>query len=181
MNFNKMKKKEIKKYIHENYSNPSCAFSFSGVDKIYNHIGKSLKKDEIKSILAKIESYTLMKQEKNRKKNKIFTPIIAFHFLDNVQADLVDISRISEDNNNIKFLLCIIDVFSRYSWVYPLLNKTSDSILESLSHFFRTIPSKVSNISFDFGGEFRNNKVISFLRKKREILVFNFRKQMFSY
>ena len=76
-----------------------------------------------------------MKQEKNRKKNKIFTPIIAFHFLDNVQADLVDISRISEDNNNIKFLLCIIDVFSRYSWVYPLLNKTSDSILESLSHF----------------------------------------------
>ena len=63
-----------------------------------------------------------MKQEKNRKKNKIFTPIIAFHFLDNVQADLVDISRISEDNNNIKFLLCIIDVFSRYSGVYLLLN-----------------------------------------------------------
>ena len=112
MNFKNMKKSQIKKYIEKNYTNPNCAFSFSGLDKVYNHVDKRLNKDEIKNILLKKESYTLMKQEVDRKKkNKVYTPITAFHFLDNLQSDLIDVSRLANFNNKVNFLFCIIDVF----------------------------------------------------------------------
>ena len=165
MDFKNMKKSQIKKYIEKNYSNPNCPFAFSGINKVYNYVGKALNKDEIKTILLKKESYTLMKQEINRKKNKTFTPITAFHFLDNVQADLIDVSRLSNYNNKVNFLFCIIDVFSRYGWIFPLQNKKSDSILNVLEYFFRLNNDKVSNISFDYGGEFKNTKVTSFKKK----------------
>ena len=44
--------------------------------------------------------------------------------------DLADMSLISRFNNGIKYLLCIIDLFSRYSWVIPLRNEKGDSIVE---------------------------------------------------
>ena len=37
---------------------------------------------------------------------------------------------ISKCNKGIKYLLCVIDLFSRYSWVFPLKNKKGDSIVE---------------------------------------------------
>ena len=123
MNFKNMTKSQIKNYIEKNYSNPNCPFAFSGINKVYSYVDKALDKEEIKNILLKKESYTLMKQEINRKKNKTFTPITALHFLDNLQADLIDVTRLSDHNNKVKFLFCIIDVFSRYSWVFSLQNK----------------------------------------------------------
>ncbi len=40
------------------------------------------------------------------------------------QADLVDMSAYSKENDDIKFLLTCIDVFSKYAWARPLKNKT---------------------------------------------------------
>lgn len=81
MDFKNMKKSQIKKYIEKNYTNPNCAFSFSGLDKVYNHVDKRLNKDEIKNILLKKESYTLMKQEVDRKKTKYTHQLQHFIFL----------------------------------------------------------------------------------------------------
>ncbi len=40
------------------------------------------------------------------------------------QADLVDMSAYSKENDNINFLLTCIDVFSKYAWARLLKNKT---------------------------------------------------------
>ena len=45
-------------------------------------------------------------------------------------VDLADISLISRFNKGIKYLLCVIDLLSRYSWVIPLKNKKGDSIVK---------------------------------------------------
>ena len=51
-------------------------------------------------------------------KNKKYT------FKDNVcGADLVDMQLISEYNKRTCFLLCIIDIYSKYEWVLPLKDK----------------------------------------------------------
>ena len=39
-------------------------------------------------------------------------------------ADLVDMSSISRWNNGYKYLLTVIDVFSKYGWIVPLKTKT---------------------------------------------------------
>ena len=45
-------------------------------------------------------------------------------FKDNIWgADLANIQLISKFNKGIRFLLCVIDIFSKYAWVVPLKDK----------------------------------------------------------
>ena len=43
-------------------------------------------------------------------------------------ADLADMQLISKFNKGFRFLLCVIDIFSKYSWVVPLKNKKGVTI-----------------------------------------------------
>ena len=38
-------------------------------------------------------------------------------------AHLVDMQLLSKYNKGIRFLLCVIDIFSKYAWVVPLKDK----------------------------------------------------------
>ena len=45
-------------------------------------------------------------------------------YIDNIRgANLVDMQLISKFNKRIRFLLCVIDIFSKYVWVIPLKDK----------------------------------------------------------
>ena len=45
-------------------------------------------------------------------------------FRDNIWgADLGDMQLLSKFNKEFRFLLCVIDVFSKYAWVVPLKDK----------------------------------------------------------
>ena len=45
-------------------------------------------------------------------------------FKDNIwSADLADMQLLSKYNKGIRFLLCVIDIFSKYAWVVPLKDK----------------------------------------------------------
>ena len=53
------------------------------------------------------------------KKRKVYSG-----FKDNIWgADLADMQLISKFNKRISFLLCVIDIFSKYAWVIPLKDK----------------------------------------------------------
>ena len=53
------------------------------------------------------------------KKRKVYSG-----FKDNIWgADLVDMQLISKFNKGFRFLLCVIDIFSKYVWVVPLKDK----------------------------------------------------------
>ena len=43
---------------------------------------------------------------------------------------------ISKYNKGIRYLLCVIDLFSRYAWVIPLKNKKGESIVEGLKRYW---------------------------------------------
>ena len=45
-------------------------------------------------------------------------------------VDLADMTLISKFNKGIKYLLCVIDLFSRYPLVIPLKNKKAESIVK---------------------------------------------------
>ena len=45
-------------------------------------------------------------------------------FKDNIWGfDLADMQLISKFNKGFRFLLCVIDIFSKYAWVIPLKDK----------------------------------------------------------
>ena len=57
-------------------------------------------------------------------------------FKDNIWgADLADMQLISRYNKGIRFLLCVIDIFSKYAWVVPLKDKKGVSIAAAFQGF----------------------------------------------
>ena len=73
-------------------------------------------------------------------------------------------SLISKFNKEIKYLLCVIDLFSRYSLVISLTNKKGDSIVEGFKSILKNSDRKTNKIMVDNGKEFYNNKFKMFLK-----------------
>ena len=60
-------------------------------------------------------------------------------FIDNIRsADLVDMELINKFDKGIIFLLCVIGIFSKYTWVIPLKDK-NDTITNAFSKNLRWI------------------------------------------
>ena len=78
-------------------------------------------------------------------------------FRDNIWGvDLADMQSVSKYNKGIKYLLCAIDLFSRYAWVVPLKDKRG---IANVNAFQKIISKgrKPNKIWVDQGGEFYNN------------------------
>ena len=72
-------------------------------------------------------------------------------------ADLVDMKKLAKENDGYKYILMIIDVFSKFGWLVPLKTKSGDSVKSALETIFpKNTPSKIWT---DKGTEFYNAKV----------------------
>ena len=79
-------------------------------------------------------------------------------FKDNIWGvDLADVQLISKYNKGIKYLLCVIDLFSKYAWVVPLKNKKGVSIVNAFQSILDNSKRKPNKIWVDQGSEFYNN------------------------
>ena len=92
-------------------------------------------------------------------------------FKDNIWgADLADMQLLSKYNKGIRFLLCVIDIFSKYAWVVPLKDKKGISIVEAfhiVKAFQRILKQsnrKPNKIWVDKGSEFCNAHFKKWLR-----------------
>ena len=64
---------------------------------------------------------------------------------------------LSKYNKGIRFLLCVIDIFSKYAWVVPLKDKKGISIVKAFQSILKQSNSKKPNkIWVDKGSEFYN-------------------------
>ena len=91
-------------------------------------------------------------------------------FKDNIWgADLADMQLISKFNKGFKFLLCVVDTFSKYAWIVPLKDEKGVSIVnafqktlnDSTGRQSQSKRHKPNKIWDDKGSEFYNN----FLKK----------------
>ena len=76
---------------------------------------------------------------------------------------LADMQSLSKYNKRIKYLLCAIDLFSKYAWVVPIKDKKGTSIVNA----FQKIISegrKPNKIWVDQGSEFYNKSFKDFLK-----------------
>ncbi|CAL1300469.1 unnamed protein product [Larinioides sclopetarius] len=79
------------------------------------------------------------------------------------QADLVDLSSLRKYNNDYSYLLCCIDVLSKYAWVIPLKRKRGKDILEAFKIIFSHRKPKF--LQSDQGKEFENAIFQKFLKE----------------
>ena len=69
-------------------------------------------------------------------------------------ADLVDMNKFSKYNKGYKYLLTIIDVFSKYGWIVPIQNKSGYSVAKALEGIFKRSGRTPSRLWTDKGKEY---------------------------
>ena len=72
-------------------------------------------------------------------------------------ADLVDMQAFSKYNKGVKYLLTVVDIFSKYGWMIPLKNKTGTEVASALQKVFKE--RKPEKLWVDKGKEFYNKHV----------------------
>ena len=64
---------------------------------------------------------------------------------------------ISKFNKKFRFLLCVIDIFSKYAWVIFLKDKKGVSIVDAFQQILDDSDRKPNKIWVNKGSEFYNN------------------------
>ena len=93
-------------------------------------------------------------------KRKVHSP-----FIDNIWgADLADMQLISKFNKGFRFLLCVIDIYSKYAWVIPLIDKKYIKITNAFQKILDEWNRKPNKIWIDKGSKFCNRSMKPFLQ-----------------
>lgn len=145
----------IKKYTQVTHPG-----SFSGFDKFKRSL-KNVKSKDLKDKLLATEAYNLhFPVKKKFRTSQVIVPTKDHTW----QADLVDVSALAKENKNHKFILTVIDVFSKFAWAVPLLSKSGEEIVKAFQSIFKgkRIPRKLHT---DQGKEFFNKKFLELLEK----------------
>ena len=71
---------------------------------------------------------------------------------------------LSKYNKGIKYLLCPVDLFSKYPWVIPIKDKKGTSIVNAFKKILSDSNRKTNKIWVDQGSEFYNKSFKDFLK-----------------
>ena len=66
---------------------------------------------------------------------------------------------ISKFNKEFRFLLCVIDIYSKYAWVIPLKDKKGITITNAFQKILDESNRKPNKIWVDKGSEFYNRSM----------------------
>ena len=93
------------------------------------------------------------------KKRKVYSS-----FKDNIWGvDLVDMQLIIKYNKGIRYVLCVIDLFSKYAWVVPLKDNKGAKITNAFQKSLDSLKRKLNKIWVDQGSEFYNNLFLKWI------------------
>jgi hypothetical protein len=83
--------------------------------------------------------------------------------------DLVDMSMFSVMNDDMKWMLTVIDIYSRYSWAIAMKSKSAGDVLQAFKHIVDDSHRMPQKIWVDEGLEFYNTKMTKYLNDNRII------------
>jgi len=141
------------------YYDPGEPGSFGGVESLRRAVGG--KKKDVERWLKSQDTYTLHRPVRKKfQRNRI----IVSGLDDQWEADLVDVQGLAKYNNNVKYLLTVVDSLSKYAWVVPLKDKSGESIVTAFKSIFKERICR--KLRTDAGREFLNHKFQALLKSK---------------
>ena len=148
------------------YHNPQDPGSLGGIERLLRR-AKQLKvpyvnRQDVVEYLRGEQAYTLHKPARRHyQRNHIYVKGIDAQW----QADLADMQGLARQNDGIRYLLTVIDVFSKFAWVEPV--KTKDATAVTVA--FRMVlegaaPRRPRRLQTDKGKEFFNASFTNLMR-----------------
>ena len=151
----------LQEQVLEAYESPGHPVAFSAPARVGQYFG--ISEARAKRILEHCDSYNLHREYK---KPRAYNPFYVHHRREQVQADLIDVSRLAVTNDDIKFLLLLIDIFTKRVWVYPLKNKSARAMTAALTSWLNSLDVVPKQLGTDRGLEFSNRSVQTLLTSR---------------
>ena len=139
-------------YLKKIYYDPKHPASFAGPQKIYKVIkdeGKfNIGMYKIRKFLHNQESYGLHKPVRRRFKRN---HVVSAGKDDLWMADLIDMVKYKDWNDGYKFIMLVIDTFSKYVWLRPLKQKSGQDVAEAFKNIFQSYGRSPKKLITDKG------------------------------
>ena len=149
---------------YDGYQRGLASMVYKFFDK--KSMGSGIKKDTTKSsslILPDELHKTVIKKFNKRK--------VYSQFKDNIWGvDLADMQSLSKKKKKIKYLLCAIDLYSKYAFVVPLKDKKGISVTNGFNKTIKQSGRKPNKIWVDQGSEFYNHVFKRWLSRNNIIM-----------
>lgn len=152
---------QLKRRILTAYVKSGHPIAYSAPGRVAKHFDISLK--NAKEVLEEVEGYTLHREYKQPRH---YNPYYVHNRREQVQGDLIDIAKLSRENDGVRFLLLLIDVMTKKIWVYSLTSKNAVSMKTALTHWLESLRTLPKILKTDKGTEFTNRPVQALLRDK---------------
>ena len=156
----------MNKLLTNLFYNLESPVAFGSRDNLYKEARKRNKKLTRKDVISWLDAqlpYTLHKPARVNFKTR---SVVVYDIDEQWQMDLVDLSKLSKFNDNYKYLLVIIDVFSKSAWVEPLKAKNAKDLKKAMEKVFKESKRQPKLIQTDKGTEFLNVPVKSLLAER---------------
>lgn len=146
-----------------NLNNPSA---YSSPQRLFYHLtqnGHRIKKKDIIDWLRNQEAYAL---HKDRHLNFKRCSYNISNIDDLWEADLMDMQQISRINKGYKYILAVIDCFSKFGWCVAIKRKTPSEVINAFKQIFSKTERRPVCIQSDKGREFDNRALKAYLSEQ---------------
>lgn len=137
--------------IGKTYFSTKHNSGFGGKFKLVKSLEGKIKPDQVRDWLAGTETYTLHKPTKRKFRRRSYVVAGINHL---IQMDLAVFSQFAKYNDNYKYILMIIDVFSKKGYGIPLKSKSGKEVSKVIDEFLTNDISNVLYVQTDKGTEF---------------------------
>lgn len=140
------------KMLKQDWVDKNKKFAFSGVTKIFNGYNKNKSIHEIENELASIPVYS---RHKEGKRVRNYNPFFVYKRNEMWQADIMYLPETKNKTcKKYKYLLCVLDVFSRKLFIRLLQKKDQSSVIKNFDSIHQEITNSPEKIVVDKGTEF---------------------------
>lgn len=150
------------KKLSKIYYDPGHYGSFSSVNRLWAAAGKKIPKRVVSEWLIGQDTFTRHKSRRVKFRRNCY-------ILNNIdqlwESDLIVMpSEYTAHNDGVKYILVVIDCFSKFLFSEPLKRKTTEAIIDGFKKIFQKTCRRPDRLQTDKGGEYDSSKFRKFMK-----------------
>lgn len=134
-----------------------------GRDKLFNLLKNEPGHPTKEQIGSWLKNQQVHQLHVKQKKSTVLKPVVVKEPESLYEMDMIDMGEDADDEN--RYILTIVDVFSRFAYALACPDKSEETILKKFKQILKKIP-KITRLQSDNGAEFVNKNFKTFLQTK---------------
>ena len=158
---------DVENELRRIYRDPADPGSLGGIDRLLRRAHElnmpGVNRRAVENFLKSEQAYTLHRPARKRyARNRTYVAGIDAQW----QADLADMQALSRQNGGMRYLLTVIDVFSKFAWVAPVKAKDAAAVTAAFRQILeQSAPRRPNRLQTDKGKEFFNRNFGALMRR----------------